>query len=247
MAFVIPGIVGKPIHAHNFTRRFHRNQNILIWMTCIQPAAYSTGGLHYLTPRKGSLPVTYSGGVPQWAAAGGYSAANFPHETNPGFWNLSDQIPRTNDFGLTICMFATNGFTEPVSIRYPDGSRIIPRPNHNAATGLSYRLVNGDTTAASVGPSGPLNELYYLNLSYDSTNRIVRSQMKGSEVFKAPAPASWDALLALPTFNLTIGQGHGAQTFSGQILDVALWGSNFLANEADMNLVAEYMAQAYGI
>lgn len=247
MAFVVPGIVGKPICAHNFTRRFHGNQNVLTWMTCIEQAAYSFEGRHYLAPRKGSLPVTYSGGAPQWSPAGGYSAANFPHQTSPGFWNLSDQIARTNDFGLTICMRATDGFTEPVSIRYSNGDRIIPRPNHNAGTGLSLRLSNGDTSVVSVGPSGPLNDLYCLNISYDSVNRIVKSQMKGGEVFKAAAPASWDALAAIPTFNLTIGQGFGSQTFSGQILDVGLWGSDFLSNEADMSLVAEYMAQAYGI
>ena len=254
MAFAVPGVRGKPIHANNFTRRFRGNPRIAAWATLTKDAHFDDGsGTLRMVPRKGATLLTNpNGAITEWAP---------PEEQTDGFefWRISTASAGTrwdmsgtyaNDgpgFGLTAVCRPSEGYVEPMSLRFSNGHVVFPQINHGGQSGPMLRAAGTNIHGNPGRTALTTNALGYVNLSYRYADRRISWQADGRGVESTIAPEGWGDLEALPSFNMVGGWGFSAQAFRGILYDVAIWKDDFLGNEDDISLVSEYVATAYGV
>lgn len=249
MAFVVPGIQGKPVHANNFTGRMRRNPRLATWFTLAEAASFADGTAHRMIPRKGALLAAHGlAGSPAWAAAAGVDDFRFASITGGNYWSTPNQF--LNDgagFGATIVMQPTDGYVEPMAMTFNDGSLIYVKPNHAGASGVTWRSAGVDSNVAGLGAIGALGSISLLNFSYRFSDRRVSWQVNHGEIVTATAPEAWAPLASLTSLGLVMGRAFAAQPYLGILLDVAMWKADFLGNEDDIDLVSEYVSTAYGV
>ena len=248
MAFQIPGIQGRPIHANNFTNRFRANPRILEWGTFLRDATFLDGATTRMVPRKGPRLFRNSGGSPVWASQAGRDYASFPTGGAGGFWENYERLPNAGPgFGATIVMRPSEGYVEPMAVRFSNGDLVFPQPNHGGATGLVLRSNGVNNGVTGLGASLGQGSIIALNFSYRYSDRRISWQSGMGAIAYGTAPSEWGNLVSSPEFDLIIGRAYAVQPFVGEVLDVGLWGSDFLSNEDDVSLVSEYISTAYGI
>lgn len=242
MAIVIPGVVGRPIRANNFTQRMRKNPRLVAWHTFTRPAYFKDGNTSGLVPRKGRLSMRLSAGDPVWDDAGWVSIP----KGATGHWEVSDQYVNPQSWGITCIFTATDGYTEPMALRFSNGDVVYVNPNHAGATGVAYRKSGTDLPRLVMGDSLSLNEPHVLNLAFNHLTREIRWQADAGEIFSATASSEWDTLATVPSVNLLAGRALTNQWFQGSMHDLALWSGPLLDTRADYQLANEYFLAVHG-
>ena len=247
MAFTIPGVIGNPIVANDYTQRIRQSPGLIGWYTAVQRAQLN-GPTTLLVPRAGAALLEIVG-TSRWAAQGGEQVSNFI-EGSVDYWRSPVlTMPGSNQLSIVCAMNPATTFVEPWGLLFSGGARLWLKPAHGANNnGLDYLPAgSGATTAISTGANAiPAGSPGFVTVSIDFNTGTVRYQ-SNSETIYTVTHAGLTDIAGSATVQAFVGMGRTVQPFVGKIMEWAWFSRPIFNDTATLNLIDEYMATVWSI